>query len=339
MILPNRIGAYALLFLMTVLAGSATAHEVRPGYLQLKQTAAESYNALWKVPGAGEDLRLALHVSLPDNCSNTSQPRGVFASNAFTEQWTFTCDGGLTGGLINIVGLSATMTDVLVRIERLDGTTQMARLHPSSTSFVVEDSPFLATVIKTYLTLGIEHILTGWDHLFYILGMLLLVNGWKRVVLTMSAFTASHSVTLTGAALGWVHVPQMPVEACIALSILFVSREAILSDEMKDSLASRWPWVISLTFGLLHGFGFAGALSEVGLPEKAIPAVLLFFNVGVEIGQLVFILTIFSIFTASKKLQEAIGREVPTWLHKAPAHAIGTVAAFWFIQRLSRFWL
>lgn len=336
----NRIGTTVLLLVLLgmMLPTTVSAHEVRPGYFQLRQTDAESYDALWRVPGAGENLRLGLHVSLPENCRSKTQIRGVFANNAFTEQWSFTCSGGLIGNSINVLGLSATRTDVIVRIERLNGTTQVARLSPASTTFVVEDSPSFATVVKSYLILGIEHILTGWDHLLYILGMLLLAKGMKRVVLTMSAFTASHSITLTGAALGWVHVPQPPVEACIALSILFVTREAILPNETNDSFARRWPWIIALIFGLLHGFGFAGALSAVGLPQNAIPVALLFFNVGVEIGQLIFIAGITLVFAAGKALHNRIRFRSPMWLSKAPAYAIGVVAAFWLNERLSRFW-
>ena len=187
-------------------------------------------------------------------------------NNAYTERWSLNRAGGLTGATIRIAGLAATMTDVLVRLERLDGTTQVTRLTPSRPSFVVEAAPTRIEVAGTYTRLGVEHILTGVDHLLYVLAMLLLVSGWKRVVATMTAFTATHSLTLTAATLGWVHVPQPPVEACIALSIVFVAREIARSREGASGLTERWPWVISFTFGLLHGFGFAGALSEVGLP-------------------------------------------------------------------------
>ena len=311
------------------------AHEVRPAYLQLRQTSTETYEVLWKVPGRGEDLRLSIYVELPKNCTNESQPRGAFGDNAFTGQWSIKCANGLIGNSVRINGLKATMTDVLVRIERLDGTTQIARLTPSAPSFVVEAAPRATQMGKIYLLLGIEHILTGWDHLLYILAMLLLVKGWKRVVATMSAFTATHSLTLTAAALGWVNVPQRPVEACIALSILFVTSEIVRERNGNSGLTARWPWAISFTFGLLHGFGFAGALAEVGLPQKAIPVALLFFNLGVEVGQLIFVVGVFAIALLARQASHRFTVPRPTWSWRVPPYAIGAVAAFWFLQRLA----
>jgi hydrogenase/urease accessory protein HupE len=181
--------------------------------------------------------------------------------------------------------------------------------------------------------LGIEHILTGFDHLLYILAMLILVGGWRRVVLTMSAFTATHSVTLTAATLGWVHVPQPPVEACIALSIVFVAREIVETRRGRPGLTARWPWVVAFAFGLMHGFGFAGALAEVGLPARAIPVALLFFNVGVEIGQLLFVATVLAIVAALRQAP----RYWPEWAEGIPAYAIGSVAMLWVIVRVVAF--
>src|SRR4051812_38873090 len=209
----------------------AAAHEVRPAYLQIRQTGLDTYDILWKVPARGDNLRLGLYVELPNDCVRVGEPRPSFVNNAFTERWSVKRAGGLTGASINIAGLAATMTDVLVRLERLDGTTQVTRLTPSRPSFVVEATPTKMEVAGTYARLGVEHILTGVDHLLYVLAMLLLVTGWRRVVATMTAFTATHSLTLTAATLGWVHVPQPPVEACIALSIVFVAREIARSRE------------------------------------------------------------------------------------------------------------
>ena len=330
----------AVLLVLVVLCGLFTtsrvfAHEVRPAYLQLNQTGAETYDVLWKVPGRGEDLRLSIYVELPKNCTSESQPRGTFGDNAFTEQWGIRCANGLIGNSVRIDGLKATMTDVLVRVERLDGTTQITRLTPGAPAFVVEAAPRVTQVGKTYLLLGIEHILTGWDHLLYILAMLMLVKGWKRVVATMSAFTATHSLTLTAAALGWVDVPQRPVEACIALSILFVASEIVRERNGNSGLTARWPWAISFTFGLLHGFGFAGALAEVGLPQKAIPVALLFFNLGVEVGQLIFVVGVFAVALLAQQASRRFTQPRPTWSWRVPPYAIGAVAAFWFLQRLS----
>jgi hydrogenase/urease accessory protein HupE len=317
------------------IAAGAFAHEVRPAYLQLHQSSTETYDVLWKVPGRGDNMRLSLYVEMPKNCTDVSQHRGTFGDNAFIEEWSVRCASGLAGGSIQIAGLNATMTDVLVRLERMDGTSQVTRLTRSAASFTVEAMPRATQVAATYLRLGVEHILTGWDHLLYILAMLLLVRGWRRVVLTMSAFTATHSLTLTAAALGWVHVPQRPVEACIALSILFVASEIVRARKGQSGLTGRWPWAISFTFGLLHGFGFAGALSEVGLPQKAIPVALLFFNAGVEVGQLIFIASMFAIAMVARKAAQKITLSPPAWSWRIPPYAIGAVAAFWFLQRIS----
>ncbi len=275
--------------------------------------------------------------------SGLALPRASFVNNAFTERWSVKCAGGLTGAAIHIAGLAATMTDVLVRVERLDGTAQVARLTPSRPAFVVEAAPTRIEVAATYTRLGVEHILSGIDHLLYVLAMLLLVTGWKRVVATMTAFTATHSLTLTAATLGWVHVPQPPVEACIALSIVFVVREIARSQEGTSGLTERWPWVISFTFGLLHGFGFAGALSEVGLPAAAIPVALLFFNIGVEIGQLLFIAAVVAALVFGRKAMRRFRPPAFTYLRSStfarlgPPYAIGSIAMFWVIQRIASF--
>ena len=323
-------------------APAALAHEVRPAYLQLHQTAPDTYEILWKVPALGEDLRLALYVELPDDCVAVGEPRATSANGALTERWKIRRAGGLTGSPIRIAGLSAMATaDVLVRLERLDGSAQVVRLTPAEPSFVVEAAPRKSQVAATYTRLGVEHILSGADHLLYILAMLLLVKGWKRIVATMTAFTATHSLTLTAATLGWVHIPQPPVEACIALSIVFIARETVCSEEGRPGLTERWPWVVSFTFGLLHGLGFAGALAEVGLPPSAIPIALLFFNVGVEIGQLVFVAAVLALLAlareAIRRLRPGAGLRPSLFLRLAPPYAIGGMAMFWVIQRLSRF--
>lgn len=299
---------------------------------------------LWKVPGRGDDLRLALYVELPKGTSNLSEPRGEFAANAHTERWTVMRAGGLSGGTIRILGLSATLTDVLVRLERLDGTTQVTRLTPSTPSFVVEDAPTRTEIVRTYLGLGIGHILTGVDHLLFVLGLLLLVRGVGRLVKTVTAFTVAHSFTLSLAALGFVHVPPPPVEAVIALSIVFVATEIVRRRETATaaSLTEQHPWLIAFSFGLLHGLGFAGGLSEAGLPEGHIPLALLLFSVGVELGHFAFIAVVITIMWLGRR---AIRRLSPTALNGrrealirlVPAYAIGGTAMFWLIERLVAF--
>lgn len=323
--------------LLATFASGAFAHEVRPAYLELRQTAPETYAALWKVPGLGENLRLGLYVELPVGCTNLTEPRATMVNNAYTERWTVTCAGGLTGGTIRIAGLTATMTDVLVRLERLDGTMQVVRLMPSAPSFVVEAAPSALAVARTYLMLGVEHILGGIDHLLFVLALLILVKGTSRLITTVTAFTLAHSLTLAGATLGFVHVPGPPIEAAIALSIVFVAAEIIHTRQGKAGLTERFPWVVAFTFGLLHGFGFAGALSEVGLPQSAIPVALLFFNVGVEIGQLLFIALVFAVLALARQVARRIGMPQPAWAWRIPPYAIGSVAMFWTIQRVAGF--
>jgi hypothetical protein len=229
------------------------------------------------------------------------------------------------------------MTDVLVRIENVDGTTQVARLVPSNTAFVVQAAPSSLEVAATYLRLGVEHILLGVDHLLFVLALLFLVRGWRRVLGTITAFTVAHTVTLAAATLGYVHVPGKPVEAAIALSIVFVAAEIVHGRQGRPGVTQRWPWIVAFTFGLLHGLGFAGALSEVGLPPSAIPLALLCFNVGVEIGQLLFValaaIILFAWRRAEPEPESTAGK-----LETAAAYTIGTVAACWVIERTAAFW-
>lgn len=331
----NRKSLFLFLALLSPLA-VAQAHESRPAYLQITQTTPNRYEVMWRTP-VNAGMRLPVEVRFSEEVRNVTPPRIQELSDSRIERRLIEVTDGLVGRRIELVGLQVTITDVLMRLERLDGTTQVTRLTPSAPSFVVEGTPSATQVATAYLGLGIEHILSGVDHLLYILAMLMLVKGWRRVILTMSAFTATHSLTLTAAALGWVHVPQRPVEACIALSVLFIASEIVRGREGQSGLTERWPWVVSFTFGLLHGFGFAGALSEVGLPQKDIPVALLFFNVGVEVGQLLFIASVFGIAFLARRAMRRIRVSRPSWAWRVPTYAIGGVAAFWFIQRIAAF--
>ena len=338
----TRHFVFTLLLLLAVLALPAQAHEVRPGYLQIRESAAEVYDVVWKVPANGE-YRLSLYVRLPKECVG-KPTQGSFVGGAFVERWRAKCPGGLVGRTIWIDGLSATRTDVLARVERLDGTTQTVRLTPEQVSFVVAATPGAFEVVKTYLLLGVEHILSGVDHLLFVLALLFLVGSWRRLVATVTAFTVAHSITLAAATLGLVHVAQAPVEATIALSVVFVAAEILHVAQGKPGLTARAPWVVAFVFGLLHGFGFAGALRAVGLPEKDVPLALLFFNVGVEIGQLLFIAAVVAILSAaSRLLRRSTSQASGPWAAEAyvrtpVAYMIGSVAAFWVVQRVVAFW-
>jgi hypothetical protein len=319
--------------LLVGLAANLFAHEVRPAYLELRQTGAETYDALLKVPARGENMRLSLQVEFPSDTINLTTPRTSFANEASTERWSVRRPNGLTGGVIRIVGLAATMTDVLVRVEGLGGTSQVMRLTPSTPSFVVKAAPGALEVTRTYLMLGIEHIGFGIDHLLFVLALLIITNGTMRLIKTVTAFTVAHSITLALATLGFVHVPSKPVEATIALSIVFVAFEIVRRREGQNGITSRAPWIVAFTFGLLHGFGFAGALSEVGLPQNHIPSALFFFNVGVELGQIAFI----AVVLGGIALVRRIPLRLPRWAELIPPYAIGSVAMFWVVQRVGGF--
>jgi hypothetical protein len=311
----------------------ADAHEVRPAYLQVHQTGTETYDLFWKVPALGDTMRLSLYVHLPQTCSNLTHPHGFFANSAYTEQWSVVCQGGLAGSTVSIEGLTATLTDVLVRVERLDASTQVTRITSSSPSFIVEATPHRFEVARTYLVLGIEHILTGVDHLLFVSGLLLLVTGFRRLLMTVSAFTLSHTVTLTLATLGFVNVPPAPVEAVIALSILFVAYEVLRKNTNPSGLAQRKPWLVAFSFGLLHGLGFAGGLSAAGLPAGHIPLALGFFSAGVEVGHFSFVAVALILIAAVRRWT----MRLPTWSWRLPPYAIGGVSAYWLIARLAAF--
>jgi hypothetical protein len=270
---------------------------------------------------------------MPPICSNLVPSRGSFSDGAYTEQWSVTCPGGLSGSTIRISGLTATLTDVLVRLERLDGSTQVTRLTSADPSFVVEAAPRRFQVARTYIALGIEHILTGVDHLLFVSGLLLLVSGVRRLLFTVSAFTLSHTVTLTLATLGFVHVPPAPVEAVIALSILFVAYEVLRKRERPHGLAQRRPWLVAFSFGLLHGLGFAGGLSAAGLPAGHIPLALGFFSAGVEIGHFSFVAIALTLIASVRYWAV----KLPPWSWRVPPYVVGGVSAYWLIERLASF--
>jgi len=326
----RRVALVLLAGWLAHLPQRALGHEVRPGYLQLEQAAAESWRVLWKVPAQG-DMRLSIHPRFPENCTPASETIAFQANAAYVERTSIACKGGLVGRTIAIGGLEATLTDVLVRSVRIDGSVQVARLSPSAPSFAFEATPGSLQVARAYTVLGMEHILGGFDHLSFVLGLVLLVRGKWLLVKTITAFTVAHSVTLAAATLGWMRVSQMPVEAVIALSILFLASELAKRHRADAGLLQRFPWIVAFVFGLLHGLGFAGALREVGLPDSDVPLALLTFNVGVEIGQLLFVGTVLAAWAALRGLLARL----PAWTHAMPAYAIGTMAAFWCLERVA----
>ena len=240
--------------------------------------------------------------------SEVSETRTTAIGNAFTDRWSVQCAGGLTGKDILIEGLSSSVIDVLVRFQRLDGTTQITRLTPSAPSFTLQAAPSKFQLARTYLNLGVEHILYGVDHLLFVLGLMLLVRDFRSLVKTITAFTIAHSITLAAATLGYVHVEVAPVEATIALSILFLAAELVRSQHGESGIAQRAPWIVAFAFGLLHGLGFASTLGKMGLPHSEIPLALLLFNVGVELGQLGFVIVFIRIRSLPRNARNSVAR-------------------------------
>jgi hydrogenase/urease accessory protein HupE len=305
----------------------------RPAYLELRELGGDRYDVLLKVPAQGDDSRLSIDVRFPDGTLDIEPRRGQFLADSHTLRWRIERPGGLVGTSVEISGRAAGVTDVLARVERLDGTSQVESLPPGRASFVIAPSLGLGQTAVTYLLLGIEHILGGLDHLLFVFSLLLIVRGFKRIAVTITAFTLAHSLTLAAATLGFVHVPGPPVEAAIALSIVFVAAEVVRGRRGAPGLTARAPWLVAFTFGLLHGFGFASALAAVGLPEKSIPLALFTFNVGVEIGQLLFVGAVLTVVALCARLPA----RPPRWSAWVPPYAIGTVAMFWVAERIAAF--
>jgi hydrogenase/urease accessory protein HupE len=313
------------------------ADEFKPGYLQITQLDRETYDVLWKVPAIDESTTLKAKPQFPDRTEALTEVRSTFSRGVTVQCWRIRVPGGLDGKAILFSQLSETRIDVLARLVRLDGTVQLERILPVHPRFVSRPSPGRLEVVRTYTILGIEHILSGIDHLLFVLALVLLVQGTRRLLATITAFTAAHSLTLAGATLGWVNVPGPPVEALIALSIAFVASEIVHARQGRHSVTQHHPWVVAFTFGLLHGFGFAGALAQVGLPQSSIPIALLFFNVGVEIGQLLFVGAVLAVIVVGCRAGQRLRLSQPAWLWRIAPYAIGALASFWLVERIAAF--
>lgn len=304
------------------------AHELQPAYLELQQTGAETWHVLWKLP-ARADLKDAIRPRLPENCKPTGEPVQARIGADSIKRFSITAPGGLDNRVIAVEGAAAAIADVLVRIVRLDGSIQIFRLTPTALSHVIEPLPSRWQQAATYLRLGIEHILMGVDHLLFVLGLLLIVRNRWMLLKTVTAFTVAHSITLAIATLGYASAPLPPLNAAIALSILFLGPEMVRAKRGETSLTIRQPWLVAFAFGLLHGFGFASGLTSLGLSHGEIPLALLLFNVGVEIGQLFFILLIVGLERSFRILEI----RWPRWAVSAPAYTVGSLGAYWTIQR------
>jgi hydrogenase/urease accessory protein HupE len=332
--MPRALSAKALLVAALLLIGgmgSLGAHEIRPAYLQITETADHRFDVLWKQPSVGTQLlRLVPQVS---NGLLDAKPAEESVANSFlVRRWTHLAvtRDSFDGATIRIDGLEYTITDALVSISFANGQDIQEILRPRSPSLVVHLTGTGNVPVPAYLLLGIEHILTGFDHLSFVLGLLLLVRSRLTLIKTITAFTVAHSLTLAAAALGLVHVNPSVIEALVAFSIVFVAVELVRAYRGQYGLTARYPWLIAFTFGLLHGFAFAGSLAQIGLPEHNIPLSLLLFNVGVEIGQLLFVGAVLLLIALLHRLP----RRLPHWTTWIPPYAVGGLASFWVLQRL-----
>jgi hypothetical protein len=329
----RRLAFAALVVVGLCLSMQAHADEIRPALLDIKEQNTGLFAVTWKVPTRGNRV-LAISPRLPESLERVGSPTVRDVSGARIEHATYKNDtGSLTGQSIAIDGLAAVQTDVLLLVQLKDGAQHSAILRPSSSVFTIPLEASTRKIAADYWRMGTTHILEGVDHLLFVLALLLIVNGFGPLLKAVTAFTAAHSITLALATLGMIYVPPAPTEAIIALSILFLAAEIVHKHSGQVGLTERWPWLIAFLFGLFHGLGFAGALSEIGVPQAGVPLALLMFNVGVETGQVLFLLGALSTLAVLRRLP--IRWPAASW--RLAPYAIGGVAAFWTIERIASF--
>lgn len=319
----------ACLLGLVLLPFSAAADELRPGYLELREVAKGDWSVNWKQPLANPVDGPLPVPQLPKNCSYVDTPAAGVAAAAIIGSASAQCSGSIEGREVGMPGLLG-QSDMLVRVQPLDAQAQALRLTAREPRASIATTPTTMQVLHTYFVLGVEHILAGWDHLLFVIALVLLVGRWRAVVLAATAFTVSHSITLAAASLGFVGLPQGPVEALIALSILFLALEILWADPDYPTFTQSYPWVVAFLFGLLHGFGFAGALNAIGLPGDDVPAALLAFNLGVEAGQLLVVALVLAMLLALRRW--AASAYAPSV--RVAVYAIGTISAYWLVDRV-----
>jgi len=320
-----------LLAAMALMPLATFAHEARPAYLEIKETAPGQFSVLFRTPVLA-GMRLPLALQMPEGISNVKPPEvDELADSLVERRWIDAGPNGLAGKRIEITGLQFTITDALVRVELLDGRTIQTIARPSQPWVDIAATQSQWDVAGTYAIEGIRHILFGADHLLFVLGLLLIVRSGWMLVKTITAFTVAHSITLAVATLGYASAPALPLNAAIALSILFLGPEIVRVWRGETSFTIRHPWVVAFVFGLLHGFGFATAMTSAGLPRQELPLALLSFNIGVELGQLGFVALILAMERSFRVLEV----RWPRWVQALPGYTVGTLGAFWTIQRVA----
>lgn len=327
----------ALVCLVAVGPSVGIAHEVRPAYLELSEVAPGRIEVRWKqplVPSGDPELalRLPLTPKFPDQCAVTDRAVPDVTETALLERWVLMCpDVGMRRMTVEIEGLPRTLTDVLLRVRWQDGTAVDHLLRPDAPRVRLGDEAGGGLGVPTYFRLGVEHLLFGFDHILFVVGLTFFVRRPRQLAQVVTAFTVAHSITLALSTLGVLTLSQRPVEAMIALSILFLAVELIQGDETEPSLMRRWPWSIAFGFGLLHGFGFAGALSEIGLPQQARAMALFLFNVGVEVGQLIVVAGLLAVVRFVRLSRVPL----PSVAVQLPIYVMGVVSSYWFIERVA----
>jgi hydrogenase/urease accessory protein HupE len=311
----------------------ASGHEVRPGYLELRARSPVLYDpvlydVVWKKPARGE-LEIVLEPIFPVDCAVNTALADATAPGAVVWRGSLSCASGLDGRTLSIDGLPTTLTDVLVKVQHADGRIETHLLKNASPSVILGTASSRLARSATYARVGVEHILLGVDHLLFVLGLLLIVRNRWMLVSTITAFTVAHSITLAVATLGVANAPILPLNAAIALSILFLGPEIVRSWRGETSFTLRHPWIVAFVFGLLHGFGFASGLTSMGIAGHEIPWALLLFNVGVELGQLGFVLLILALERSFRVLE----LRWPRWVALLPAYLVGSLGAYWTFER------
>jgi hypothetical protein len=332
-----------LLILFLVLAATAAqAHDARPNYVQVTETELNTFSVMWKVPASVPGGALP-YPTLPADCTAQRQPAWHLAGAEYLGQQVFRCEAGLSGRTVGIAFPTINPSlSTLYKIRLANGEEHLRILKPSQLEWTVPDAEDRFSVATQYTRLGIEHIWIGIDHLLFVACLLFIARTRRRLLITITGFTVAHSITLALSALNLVRIPTPPVEAMIGLSVLFMAWE--IAKGNQDSLTHRYPVAVSASFGLLHGFGFAAVLRDIGLPQTELPTALLFFNVGVEIGQVLFVLALLIGFFVMRPvfvrlLRSARDNEVHwTSLTTPASYVIGTMASLWMFERVAGFW-
>ena len=332
----------ALVLLLLLVPPLAQGHDARPNYVQITETEVNTFSVSWKVPASMPGGALP-YPKLPDECVAERQPAWQQAGAEYVGQQIYRCDKPLSGKVVGIeFPIVNPSLSTLYKIKLANGEEHLRILKPSETEWTVPDAENRFAVATEYTWLGIEHIWIGIDHLLFVACLLFIAKKSRRVLITITSFTVAHSITLALSALDLVRISTPPVEAAIALSVVFMAWEIARGN--TNSLTHRYPIAVSSSFGLLHGFGFAAVLREIGLPQTELPTALLFFNVGVEIGQILFVLALLGGFyllqpVFIRLLRSGWDNEVHWSSLTAPAsYAVGSIASFWMIERVAGFW-